>query len=101
MPFSLFTSIQARNELPRLGWYGDLLVSGASASGVPPVDLGPEHDHDRHHVQPDEQDRRAGKRLQYRVVLGDVDIDRQELGTSLAGRNGGRRAWDHFPPTAV
>ena len=61
-------------------------VARQRAVAAPPVDLGAEHDHVRHHVEPDEQDRRARERLQDRVVLRDVDVLRQQLERRLEDR---------------
>ena len=58
---------------------------------LPPVDLGAEHDHVRHHVEPHEQHRRARERLQHRVVLRDVDVHRQELERRLQDHRRGHR----------
>ena len=44
-----------------------------------PVDLGAEHDHVRHHVEPDEQQRLPRERTQHRVVARDADELRQQL----------------------
>ena len=38
-----------------------LCAAAGSRRWAPPVDLGAEHDHVRHHVEPDEQDRRAAE----------------------------------------
>jgi len=51
-------------------------IARVGAVAAPPVDLGAEHDHVRHHVEPDQQDRRAGEGLQDGVVLRDVHVDR-------------------------
>ena len=50
------------------------------------VDLGAEHDHVRHHVEPDEQHGRARERLQHRVVLRDADEGGQQLERRLEQR---------------
>ena len=60
-----------------LGQSGDLLV--VAPSRVPPVDLRAEDDHVRHHVDPDEQQRRGAERL-HRDHLGrEANEERQHL----------------------
>ena len=64
----------------RLGQAGHVLDRrGRGAARAPPVVLGAEHDHVRHHVQPDEQDHRAAERALRRRVAREVQVDRQRL----------------------
>ncbi len=55
------------------------------------VDLGAEDDHVRHHVEPDEQHRRARERLQHRVVLRGAHEGGQELERRLEQHRRDRR----------
>ena len=48
-------------------------------AGVPPVDLGAEDDHVRHHVEPDEQERGRAERLHGDDLAREADEERQHL----------------------
>jgi hypothetical protein len=66
-----------------------------------PVDLRAEHDHVRHHVEPNEQHGRSGQRLHHRVVLGEADERGQELEGRLEHDRGDGRAREHLAPAQV
>ena len=64
----------------------------------PPVDLAAEDDHVRHHVEPEQQDRRAAEGPQRHVDVGEADEDRQPLERRLEHDRAGDRARQRFPP---
>ena len=76
-----------RAALAQLAGLGEARFSSTSAArlaAAPPVDLGAEHDHVRHHVEPHEQERQAAERLQGITLFVEPHVDRQRLEASPA-----------------
>jgi len=63
----------------------------------PPVDLAAEDDHVRHHVEPEEEDRRPAERAERHVHVGQADEDRQPLEGRLEHECSRNRARQRFP----
>ena len=68
----------------------------SSRAAVPPVHLGAEDDHVRHHVEPDEQQHRGAERLHRDDLVRDADEERQHLERRLQQHRGERSARPHL-----
>src|SRR5437879_59502 len=64
----------------------------------PPVDLAAEHNHVRHHIEPEEEDRRAAERAERHVDVGQPDEDRQSLERRLEHDRAHDGAGECLPP---
>ena len=74
--------------------------TGDRRSPMPPVELGAEHDHVRHHVEPEQQDHRAAEHTKRHVHAGETDEHRQHLERRLEEDRREDRAGQHVRTVA-